>query len=143
MTQTTEERNAKARARAKAWYQQPGNAEVARARSKAWYEANKDRAFAHARNWRERNPHARRAAWIKSKYHLTAEQYEHILRHSGECDACGATDRSTEIDHDHDTGAYRGQLCGPCNKAAGHLQDDADRALALHRYLKEREHAHR
>ena len=138
--QTKEERDAKARVRAAAWYQKPGNAEIARTRSKVWYEANKARALVTARrSHARRDPAARRATWIKCKYKLTDGQYQHILLHSGECDACGAIDRPTEIDHDHETGAYRGQLCGQCNKAAGHLRDSADRALALYQYLKERQ----
>lgn len=141
--EAVERGKARARERSKAWYREPGNAAIARERSKAWYEANKDRAFEHAREWRQRNPAARRAIWIKHKYKLTDEQYQHIVAHTGECDACGATDRPTQIDHDHETGAYRGQLCGGCNRAAGQLGDNPDRALALYNYLKERQHADR
>lgn len=40
------------------------------------------------------------------------------------------------IDHDHKTGAIRGVLCSPCNKALGTFGDDIDVLQAAIDYLK-------
>ena len=34
------------------------------------------------------------------------------------CEACGATDRPLQLDHDHETQAFRAYLCCNCNLAA-------------------------
>jgi hypothetical protein len=50
---------------------------------------------------------------------FTAEQYaEAMERQGGGCAVCKSTMR-LHADHDHDTGAPRGILCGPCNQAEG------------------------
>jgi len=41
------------------------------------------------------------------------------------------------VDHDHDTGAVRGLLCGGCNKILGFACDNPDVLLGLIEYLKE------
>lgn len=54
--------------------------------------------------------------------------YEYLTEHSkqkGRCAICG--ERSMKrfvVDHDHETGKYRGLLCGLCNTAIGLLKDD-------------------
>lgn len=61
--------------------------------------------------------------------------------HSGGCDICGRecpSGRKLAIDHDHDTGAFRGLLCANCNRALGLLQDDAGRLRRAAEYLIER-----
>lgn len=63
---------------------------------------------------------------------------ELILEQGNCCAACGRDFEGlrTHYDHNHDTGEYRGVLCGQCNMALGLLGDDLDRILSLHRYLK-------
>lgn len=127
---------ARARERAREWYQSrtPDEREEIRLRQKAWREANRDRSNGYSRRWSERNPEKHRARWVKSKYKLTQEQYEELLRHNGICDSCGKLP-AAHIDHCHKTGHYRGQLCRGCNQAAGMLGDDPVRATALAAYL--------
>jgi hypothetical protein len=56
------------------------------------------------------------------------------------CDVCGKPPPSNKLgvafDHDHETGAFRGWLCGPCNSALGLVQDDPERLEALAAYLR-------
>ena len=42
-----------------------------------------------------------------------------------------------EYDHDHQTGRYRGAICGTCNKGLGLFQDDLIILEAAVQYLKE------
>jgi hypothetical protein len=66
-----------------------------------------------------------------------------------ECDACGAPPVSPRngkhrsgktqglaFDHDHETGEFRGWLCGGCNRALGLLEDDIEMILCLAMYLE-------
>jgi hypothetical protein len=53
------------------------------------------------------------------------------------CDVCGAEyvdgKGGHAIDHCHETGAVRGTLCGPCNKALGGFRDSPELlARAIH-----------
>jgi Recombination endonuclease VII len=68
---------------------------------------------------------------------------EHFATHNGLCDICG--DRNIDpnrtrltIDHDHDTGEFRGILCSNCNRAIGLLRDSSKQALAAAAYLESR-----
>lgn len=128
----SEKEQERARERAREWY--ANNTERSRTASKAWRKAHPEKFAEYSRQWRARNPEKRRAVWIKSRYKLSQEQYEELLKHHGICDSCGE-EAAKHIDHDHTTGKYRGQLCQGCNQAAGCLKDDPDRAMALAAYL--------
>jgi hypothetical protein len=56
------------------------------------------------------------------------------------CQACGeqCTTCSIQLDHDHKTHLFRGWLCGPCNRALGHVGDSPERLQLLIKYLKGR-----
>ncbi len=41
------------------------------------------------------------------------------------------------LDHDHETHEYRGWICHKCNNAIGRLNEDAQTALNIHKYLLE------
>lgn len=43
---------------------------------------------------------------------------------NGACKLCGQISSNLNIDHDHKTGAIRGLLCNPCNRAIGLFNDD-------------------
>lgn len=57
-------------------------------------------------------------------------------RRAGPCEACGAPADPLHLDHDHNTGARRGWLCGPCNRALGLLQDSEERCQQLAGYRR-------
>lgn len=51
---------------------------------------------------------------------------------------CGRTDK-IHIDHDHDTGQFRGFLCVGCNISLGHLLESPERAKGLVEYMNDRD----
>ena len=60
------------------------------------------------------------------------------LKEPDHCGICGTTDpgkRDFALDHNHETGKFRGKLCINCNTAIGLLHDDPKLAEALARYL--------
>lgn len=84
-----------------------------------------------------------RAAYLKSKYGLSVEQFNAMLqRQDGRCAICRekalyvGTKQGLHVDHDHVSGSVRGLLCHHCNVAIGYLREDVNRAEAAVRYLK-------
>ena len=86
------------------------------------------------------------AKWKRDNYARVREQagITGITRPEPDnCECCGIDRifivRGLHCDHDHDTGAFRGWLCGKCNAGIGML-GDSRRGLALaDRYLKRSE----
>lgn len=60
------------------------------------------------------------------------------------CDGAQSANRNgahrMHFDHCHNTGRFRGWICGPCNRIIGLAKDNADRLRALAGYL-EKHHA--
>lgn len=90
---------------------------------------------------RRRNPRKRREALLR-RYGITLERFDEMYRaQGGRCAVCGGSDSgdsrfdTLHVDHDHETGAVRGLLCGRCNRAIGMMKDDPDRLLAAASYL--------
>jgi hypothetical protein len=58
----------------------------------------------------------------------------------GQCDSCGILECDCKtrlhMDHNHETGAFRGWLCSGCNLAAGSLRNSSGVALKLSKYLE-------
>ena len=78
---------------------------------------------------------AKRIATIKArKYGMTLDELRSIIdAHDENCDLCGKPDtthrkrtwtRQLTLDHDHETGRFRGLLCSPCNLALGNANND-------------------
>ena len=129
---------------------------------KSHYERNKARYIANTKAWRatktkeELADMARRSMANKkldpvkyarhvqlhrlSRYKMSIGQFSEMLaRQGGACAACndsvGLGKRGICVDHDHKTGRVRGLLCGHCNRAIGHMRDDASIAASIVRYL--------
>lgn len=75
------------------------------------------------------------------KYGLLVEEYQAIAERG--CEICGVMPRGGAgrhnrlyIDHDHQTGAFRGVLCFACNLAIGHFDKTPDVLLAATRYIE-------
>ena len=125
------------RAAARARYEL--NKERILSRNRQWAEANPDKVLASRRRYRERNREYFRDRGRKDnlwrKYKLTIEAYNALLtRQEGGCAICGKTDSGHyqfSVDHDHSCcpgtptcgQCVRGLLCGPCNRALGHLEN--------------------
>ena len=79
-------------------------------------------------------------AIIRRTYGITLEEYDAKLEEQGGvCEICGKPDevegRRMAIDHDHDTGAVRGLLCGTCNRGLGSFMDDIETLKKATAYL--------
>lgn len=67
---------------------------------------------------------------------VSEEQYDHLIALG--CAICGALEpgeRRLSIDHDHETGEFRGVLCSSCNGALGLMGDDIARLAKAIEYL--------
>lgn len=60
--------------------------------------------------------------------------------HDGRCEICGRTpvgnERDLHIDHDHESGEFRGLLCNNCNGGLGRFKDSVESLAAAIRYLQ-------
>jgi hypothetical protein len=124
-------------AKAKARY--AGNIEESRALNRARMNAYNARVKAEA----YKCPEAKRAYRFDKVlriHRLTLDQYHAKLESQDFCCPICGTDvvsvgpRQTHIDHDHETGKFRGILCGTCNTGLGKLGDGKHLAAAV-RYV--------
>lgn len=119
---------------------------------KKWYQnhlderkqyrmANKERTKInqkkYGRNWK-----------LKSKYGITLEQYNDLLKkQNGVCAICLSLETRTYknknivveslcVDHDHETGKIRGLLCHKCNSALGLFMESEESLEKAINYLK-------
>ena len=83
--------------------------------------------------------HYRRMKLMR-QYGMTVADYERMRREQGwRCGICHKkTLKTLAVDHDHITGAVRGLLCLPCNRALGLLKDDLSIVESAANYLRER-----
>lgn len=97
--------------------------------SKAW-RGKQDRAKIRELDLRRR---------LKKRYGITLEEYEARLEsQGGVCASCGEPPQNgkrLDVDHCHSTKRVRGLLCGPCNRALGHVRDEIRRLECLVEYL--------
>jgi hypothetical protein len=71
------------------------------------------------------------------EYGMTRDEFDaRVTQQAGRCPICEASPAMLVVDHDHRTGMVRGLLCGPCNRALGHLQDRPDLCRAAAGYLR-------
>ena len=67
---------------------------------------------------------------------MTPEEHEALIEAQGGVCAICRDAPPEHIDHDHDSGAIRGVLCGPCNMGLGLFKDDPTRLGAAIAYLR-------
>ena len=99
--------------------------------------------------WNSRTPKKRLEQHLKYKYKITTEELMLALdRQNGGCAICSDTlpdllvyenrRRGYAIDHNHETGKFRGILCLPCNSMLGMAKDSRDLLQKAADYLDER-----
>jgi len=108
------------RERYQRWISKPGNRE--KVNSKA-----KERARAYRAT--ERGRESARAACRKYEGLPDATRPKPEL-----CECCG-TLPATHLDHDHETGKFRGWICGNCNRGIGQLGDNVQGIMRAMSYL--------
>ncbi len=114
------------------------------------YLRNKGKHAAMGRSWRKRNRfkhvlvQSRGTAKLEGGYVpclATAEWIE--SKFDGKCQICGVPEvectHQLAMDHDHETGLFRGWLCANCNKALGLLKDSREVVLNAVIYLQRNE----
>lgn len=99
--------------------------------------------------WNSRTPKKRLEQHLKYKYGITPEQFLAAWEdQSGCCAICSETlpdllvyenrRRGYAIDHNHDTGEFRGILCLHCNTLLGMAGDNPDILTRAIKYLETR-----
>ena len=78
---------------------------------------------------------------IRRKYGLSAEDFAAKAEAQGwTCGICSTNlrgaGRQLQVDHCHKTGKVRALLCGPCNRALGHMRDDPARLRKAADYVE-------
>lgn len=126
-------------------YRQANQERIA-ATQRAYHLANPEKVArwnANAREKQKADPLFWRKQRLRQEFGMTVEDYEaELAAQGGTCAICGGPpvgkDPVYHVDHNHETGARRGLLCGNCNLMLGLMRDDPrllERAIAyLHRY---------
>jgi len=85
-----------------------------------------------------------RRSTLKNRYGITAEQYDKMIDdQEGVCAICKVNTQGGRgpnsrlaVDHNHDTGAVRGLLCGMCNQGIGMFKENPETMITAIEYLK-------
>lgn len=93
------------------------------------------------RRWRARHPvesgKISRRSQLKRKFGLTLERLEELKNLQGRrCLICKTKPAKLCIDHNHQTGIFRGLLCNNCNTGLGLFYDSPERLRAAANYLE-------
>lgn len=106
----------------------PEFAERQRQNRRDWGRQNVDKVTVAAKQ-RTENPHSRmvdkRTKWLGQLRirGITEDQYAELC--SQGCAICGSL-KNLHIDHDHETGLFRGILCSRCNNGLGFFDDNIE-----------------
>lgn len=88
---------------------------------------------AYIRDWHKRNPRKAQEYQLRRCYGLTLEEYDAKLEEQdGVCGCCGREFnfdrfmRDRQVDHNHETGEFRGIVCARCNYILGRVDKDVE-----------------
>jgi len=111
------------------------------ATSLAFNQSHPDYHRRHAREWARKNPERKADNHLKWRLGLPYGTYDEMFAaQGGKCGICGDASpgaRTTRfhVDHDKETGAIRGLLCGRCNTGIGQMRHSQPILLAAIDYL--------
>ena len=100
-------------------------------RQAAYRAANRDVVRERERWWK-----------VTAKYGITREQWQEMFdKQGGRCAGCMklfGTERANKpcVDHNHETGVFRGLLCHACNRGLGLLMENITTLQTLILYLQ-------
>lgn len=113
-----------------------------RERTKLWKRSNRSKVNETHRKWVARQGPER--TWARNRngnlarYGVTLEIVRVMLAEQrAKCAVCGTgiTDKSAQVEHDHQTGRVRALTCGSCNRTIGHSKEDPSRLVACAEYI--------
>jgi hypothetical protein len=104
---------------------------AAAAANKRWRKKNPNKVRENMRRWKTENPERLRTI-NRRRRGLPVPPYPAPTH----CECCRRPFTKTPaLDHDHETGQFRGWLCGKCNVAIGMLGDTLQGVENASRYL--------
>jgi hypothetical protein len=117
--------------------------ECSNERNKEWINNNKEKYYEKKKENYHKNKDKIRWYSVKSKYGITREDYEQMLKNqNGKCAICDTEEakhwetNNLLIDHCHKSGKVRGLLCNNCNTALGLVDDKIEVLKRMIKYLK-------
>ena len=114
---------------------------------KKYYRTEKGRQYQKKYKQSEKYKVIERRANLKKNYNITLEQYDQMFAvQDGICAICGKPEtvknqygvKRLSIDHNHETGEFRGLLCSSCNFLIGNAKESLLILKSAINYLKNR-----
>lgn len=118
-----------------------------KAYNRKYFQDNREKHYELAERFHEKNPGKRWDYSLRSKFGITAQDYERMFNEQrGCCAICKihqnafpkdpkGRQRRLAVDHCHKTGKVRGLLCLKCNAGIGSLNEKPGNFLAALAYL--------
>jgi hypothetical protein len=114
-------------------------------RAKAQEQRKRDPEY--YRRWKAEHPERNRNYHRRYRYGISHEDFLTLFeKQGGKCACCGTAlvldlpkrdpQRTTSVDHDHETGKIRGLLCNGCNAGLGHFEDSVQRLEQAVAYIR-------
>lgn len=101
---------------------------------KIYYDENRDHLIDKVMAYREKYGRTD----MHARYGITNLEYKQMVdERQGRCQICDKKPITLTVDHDHDTGKFRGLLCDGCNNGLGKFKDDPRLLMKAIKYLEE------
>ena len=111
-------------------------------RTQLWAKNNRSKRLASCARWRRNNPLRVLEVRLRSEYRFSEQAIQIILAWHGSTCICGKKIKKLglgwyegRIDHNHETGKFRGIICGRCNYVLGAVRESKKLLLRMRKYL--------